>query len=471
MHRVIIVNGSHMVLRCPTCSSLSVVTVDALKSHWAHLPSEARVLVLGQLELSGLDDAFRNDARVGAATQWLLQQPVETGEIAALAALAGVHADELPHPLDVTSRRLLSARAEIRRAEVVHATRRAKADSTSVDELRELVQHEVAVVRNLARETLARRASSERAPLADQSRLSSSRPEPEPEPLSMFDQVCQMAGLHPTGERLHDGGATHWVVEDPRPIVGGRYVLQIGEAGDDAVTVHDLRAMLWTVDDLDAIRGIVVAERFTDEARGFAARGGLQLVDLAEVDTAAASEAIPVVQPAAAPAPAASPSPLAALDTSMVHPAGIQLEVDLDATRAHEPAASSGESAFEATAELDLADQLVRSPMYLAQRVRAGRGALDDDIVTTIVRAALAHDGRVTLDLLALRLLTTPASVRVRVANLRRILNVDGYEIVRFEDDDGSVALDEELLRAQFTLSGRLSAAGNGTGVPPYVQS
>src|SRR5690606_8296071 len=142
MSRIIIINGSPMALRCRTCSSLSVVTVDALAKHWPHLPVEARVLVLGQLELSGLDDAFRNDPRTRAATEWVLEQPARSGESAALAALAGVAVVDLPYPLDSDSRRMLSARAEIRRAEVVNATRRAKAEGTSDGEHREPARHD-----------------------------------------------------------------------------------------------------------------------------------------------------------------------------------------------------------------------------------------------------------------------------------------------------------------------------------------
>jgi hypothetical protein len=236
-----------------------------------------------------------------------------------------------------------------------------------------------------------------------------------------------------TTDRLHDNGATHWVVEDLRPIVGGRYVVYIA-APDGEVGLDEVRAVAWSTDDLEAVRGIVVADRFTDRARGFATGVRVQLIDASGVRGQTLEATADIEDPTDA--KAGEPEPI--------------------------PPFSTG---------CDVADQLVQSQTYLAQRARAGRSALDDETVITIVRAATNRGGRTTTGLLALRLMTSVANVRSRVASLRRLLNVDGYEIVAYDDESGTVTVDGDLLRAQFALTGPSAKAPTGTVVPPYVQS
>ncbi len=103
-------------------------------------------------------------------------------------------------------------------------------------------------------------------------------------------------------------------------------------------------------------------------------------------------------------------------------------------------------------ADSPLVDALLESAVYAAQRARAGRGAPDDMRVRALVGALLAHGGRLHEQTLAGTAAIPAARLRTVLAALRKLLNVEGYDVVGIDADRVTVVLDEALLREQFRL-------------------
>ncbi len=53
---------------------------------------------------------------------------------------------------------------------------------------------------------------------------------------------------------------------------------------------------------------------------------------------------------------------------------------------------------------------------------------------------------------LAQRLGVAPARVQPRIAAIRRLLNVEGYQVLSYDYESQTVELDIEMLRKQFEL-------------------
>jgi hypothetical protein len=97
-----------------------------------------------------------------------------------------------------------------------------------------------------------------------------------------------------------------------------------------------------------------------------------------------------------------------------------------------------------------LAERLLQADTYVLQSNRAGRGALSDQVVGTIVELLEARGGRAHRDGLAAALKVPPTSFDGTLSALRRLLNVDGYEVISVDTDGQTIVLDLELLREQF---------------------
>lgn len=99
-----------------------------------------------------------------------------------------------------------------------------------------------------------------------------------------------------------------------------------------------------------------------------------------------------------------------------------------------------------------LADALVASRAFEHQQTRVGRVALDAQRMAQLVRTLEEGGGRARIEQLA-RAIEMPA-VRMRgvVSILQRTLNIDGFPVVTFEQQTGTVLLDLPLLRTQFQL-------------------
>ena len=108
------------------------------------------------------------------------------------------------------------------------------------------------------------------------------------------------------------------------------------------------------------------------------------------------------------------------------------------------------EAARKGAAATSRWDPLFESEVYVAQRQLAGSGVPDDDTVGAALDALSEAQGRLPLLSLAARLGVPAMRTRGIVAGLQRLLNVDGYPVLRFNDDAEHVDLDGSLFAKLF---------------------
>ena len=115
----------------------------------------------------------------------------------------------------------------------------------------------------------------------------------------------------------------------------------------------------------------------------------------------------------------------------------------------------------DATSEVSVASdavlgaRLIASEVYASQKTRAGRAALDDAIVVTLVTALEGGGGRAHRDTLAAAAGVAAVRFDSTIVALRRVLNVDAYDVVYTDPDGVTIHLDGALLTQQFALGGR----------------
>ena len=98
-----------------------------------------------------------------------------------------------------------------------------------------------------------------------------------------------------------------------------------------------------------------------------------------------------------------------------------------------------------------LGSRIVAAPMYASQRKIAGRVILGHQQVETIVNVVSAAVGsRLPLEAAAVALGVPTSRMPGAVAQLQKLLNVEGYPVLRL--DGGLLVLDEALLREQFEV-------------------
>ncbi|SOC53730.1 BREX-2 system phosphatase PglZ [Ornithinimicrobium cerasi] len=110
-------------------------------------------------------------------------------------------------------------------------------------------------------------------------------------------------------------------------------------------------------------------------------------------------------------------------------------------------------AAARSTHEVRLGDAVVRSDAWAQQRGVSGRVALEDEQVVAAIEALAAAPGtRLPLASLASVMALPATRAQGAVAQLQRLLNVEGYAVVR--TDGPVVVLDVPLLREQFGIGG-----------------
>ena len=90
--------------------------------------------------------------------------------------------------------------------------------------------------------------------------------------------------------------------------------------------------------------------------------------------------------------------------------------------------------------------------MFAAQRRLAGREAPDDAMVRIALDALFEAHGRLPLASFAKRLGVTAPRTRRTIAGLQRLLNVDGYPVLRLDEERERIELDGALLVRQLEL-------------------
>lgn len=97
-------------------------------------------------------------------------------------------------------------------------------------------------------------------------------------------------------------------------------------------------------------------------------------------------------------------------------------------------------------------EQLFVSETYILQKALAGRASLGDDVVRDVVNALVRLGLSAPVEVVEREAGFRPGALRPMVPLLRRLLNVDGYDTLSLKDE--VLAIDEDLLRHQFGLSG-----------------
>jgi hypothetical protein len=103
-------------------------------------------------------------------------------------------------------------------------------------------------------------------------------------------------------------------------------------------------------------------------------------------------------------------------------------------------------------ARADWIDRLLASEIFAQQRQVASRLAPGDEQIALVLRGLDLRGGQMTTAAFAVRIGLPALRVPGFVAQLQRMLNVDGYSILDFDRDRDALTLDVPLLKRQFEL-------------------
>jgi len=101
---------------------------------------------------------------------------------------------------------------------------------------------------------------------------------------------------------------------------------------------------------------------------------------------------------------------------------------------------------------LALVAKLFASEIYESQRRLAQRARIDDSKFETMLNLMVEQGGTMTLPALASRLQVPESRARGYVVAMRRVLNLDGVEVLVFDEQAGTLTLHTNLLRVQFGI-------------------
>ena len=158
---------------------------------------------------------------------------------------------------------------------------------------------------------------------------------------------------------------------------------------------------------------------------------------------------VAAVLPAGGPPPAADPASRPAADYRRRRQDTAPTLFDEPDTEPA-PAAAADDQAAQGS---PVPGAVLKSAAYVAQKKVAGRVSLTDDQVRGLLDALLAAPGhRLVPARAASALAVAPVMLRGAVLHMQRLLNVEGYPVLRVDADGGTVILDEALLREQFGI-------------------
>ncbi|MEQ8638592.1 BREX-2 system phosphatase PglZ [Gimesia maris] len=95
---------------------------------------------------------------------------------------------------------------------------------------------------------------------------------------------------------------------------------------------------------------------------------------------------------------------------------------------------------------------LLESPVFKDQKRLGGRHLPDDATFTRLLHALDRREGTMTLRALTRALEAPPMRMRGILAKTERVLNVDGYDVIRYDETSDTVELQRDLLLKQFGL-------------------
>ena len=97
-------------------------------------------------------------------------------------------------------------------------------------------------------------------------------------------------------------------------------------------------------------------------------------------------------------------------------------------------------------------DELQQSAVYSRQLKLSGRSAPSAELTKRFLAALDERAGTMLKSALAQRLEQPEFRMQGIIASMRRLLNVDGYDVLAADESSGSVKLNKELMRVQFEL-------------------
>ncbi|WP_026454407.1 BREX-2 system phosphatase PglZ [Saccharomonospora iraqiensis] len=147
-------------------------------------------------------------------------------------------------------------------------------------------------------------------------------------------------------------------------------------------------------------------------------------------------------------APQQAPKPPAAERDQTVMGQGL---FELDTPAEAEPAQPTPASSAAEAAAAKLAKAVTSSKTFTQQRAIAGRVPVSDEKITTLLTALLSNPNRrISAQQAAEELGIAANRLRGALPLIKRVLDVEGYVVLSYEQESGDVILDEAMLREQF---------------------
>jgi len=117
------------------------------------------------------------------------------------------------------------------------------------------------------------------------------------------------------------------------------------------------------------------------------------------------------------------------------------------------PAPAAPDQEDHETARSPVPAAVLKSAAYVAQKKVAGRVSVTDDQIRGLLDALINISGhRLVPAQAAAALAVSPVMLRGAILHVQRLLNLEGYPVLRIDADGATVVLDEALLREQFGI-------------------
>ena len=107
----------------------------------------------------------------------------------------------------------------------------------------------------------------------------------------------------------------------------------------------------------------------------------------------------------------------------------------------------------EASASHNWITSLLESPIFVTQKKRAARVNIDDTTLRSLLECLESRGNQAGTIELAEAIDKPARRIPGLIAGVRRILNIDGYDILSHDTDSGTVRLNTQQLKVQFGLA------------------
>jgi len=148
---------------------------------------------------------------------------------------------------------------------------------------------------------------------------------------------------------------------------------------------------------------------------------------------------------------ASAPRPAPALKPTPPRRRESLFDLEADEARTSQPPMEAPVTASREAAP-DWVPRLLACPMFAEQKLLAGRGLPDDDVLTKLLGNLDRRGGKMTLVALARALNFATLRLPGLLAKVQRLLNVDGYPVLGRDDVSDTIELNRDLLLTQFDL-------------------